>query len=164
MCETWNIRIYVSHHYMVLITDTPWLVRKGDTWGVPCESKFGLMYCITTRSSQQTSHCSSVRAMHGAPPVSSISNWCITSLQDPHNIHPMARSQGQHTGRLLRVQILIDVDIITGSSLWWISRTKVGILDELLVLMWNIWLHVHYWSQNYLYACTVSPLISKYSL
>ena len=64
---------------------------------------------ITTGSSQQTPHGSSVRSMHWAPPVNSISNWCITLIQDPHNRHPMDRPQGQHMQRLLRVKILIDV-------------------------------------------------------
>ena len=52
--------IDVLHLYMVLTTDTPWLDHTGDTWGVPCEFKVGLMYCITTGSSPQTSHGSSV--------------------------------------------------------------------------------------------------------
>ena len=98
------------------ITDTPWPTCKNNTCGVPYEFKFwlisdkiSLLNCfrpyITPGSSQQTPHGSPARAMHGVPPVSSISYLCTTSLQDPHNRHPMARPQGQH---ILWVQILID--------------------------------------------------------
>ena len=115
-----KILINVFRPYMILTTDTQCLVRKGDTWGdlcvfkfwlmyrittwssqktlhkgdtwgVPCEFKVELLYCISTWSLQQTSHCSPIRAIHGVTPVSSNSGWCITSLQGPHNRHPMAR-------------------------------------------------------------------------
>ena len=89
-----QILIDVLHHYRILTTDTPWLACKGDTWGDLCEFKFWLMYYITTGSSQQTSHGSPVRVIHGVTSVSSNSDWCITSLQGPHNRHPMARPQG----------------------------------------------------------------------
>ena len=32
------------HYYIILTTDTPWFVRKDNTWGVPCEVKLWLMY------------------------------------------------------------------------------------------------------------------------
>ena len=83
----------VLPHYMVLTTDTPWLVCKNDIWGVPCEFKVGLMYCITTGSSQQTSRGSSVRAIHGVTPVNSNYGWYITSLQGLHNRYHMASPQ-----------------------------------------------------------------------
>ena len=107
-CPLWvQILINISHHYRIFTTDTPWPTCKNNTCGIPCEFKFWLIY-ITTGSSQQTLHGLAVRAMHWVPPVSSISEWCTTSLQDPHNRHPMARPQGQHMGHLLRVEILID--------------------------------------------------------
>ena len=96
VCRAIHGVIDVLHPYMVLTTDTPWLDRKGDTWDVPCEFKVGLMYCITTGSSPQTSHCSSVRAIYGVTPVGSNSGRCITSLQGPHNRNPMARPQSQY--------------------------------------------------------------------
>ena len=130
-----QILIDVLHHYRVLTTDIPWLVCKGDTWGDLCEFKFWLMYYITTGSSQQTSHGSSVRVIHGVTSVSSNSDWCITSLQGPQNRHPMARPKGQHMGRLLQVQILIDAlyhyRILTADTPWIVREDNIwGVLCE----------------------------------
>ena len=63
---TWWVQILIDvfRDYPVLTTDTPWLVRKGNTRGVPCELNFLLKYFITTGSSQQRHHGSSVRAIH----------------------------------------------------------------------------------------------------
>ena len=53
-CPLWvQSRISVLHHYRTLTTDTPWLAREGNTWGVLCELKFLSMYFITKGSSQQ---------------------------------------------------------------------------------------------------------------
>ena len=56
-CPLWvQIRINVLHRNRILITDTSWIVRKGDAWGVPFEFKIWLIYYITKGSSQQSPH------------------------------------------------------------------------------------------------------------
>ena len=57
--------INVLRHYRIITPDSPWLVRKGNRWGVPCEFKVGLMNCITTGSSQQTHQGLPTMAIHG---------------------------------------------------------------------------------------------------
>ena len=96
-CPLWvQIRINVLHRTRTLITDTSWLVRKGDTWGVPFEFKIWLIYYTTKGSSQKSHHSSSLRAIHGVSPVGSNSDWCIISLHDPHSLQPMARPWVQY--------------------------------------------------------------------
>ena len=88
-CPLWvQIRINVLHRTRILITDTSWLVRKGDTSVVPFEFKILLIYYITKGSSQQSPHSSSVRAIHGVSPMGSNSDWCITSLHKQRVLTP----------------------------------------------------------------------------
>ena len=65
-CLSWvQSRINVLHHYKTFTTDSPWNIRKGDIWDIPCEFKFRLMDCITTRPWQKTPRDSSVRTIPG---------------------------------------------------------------------------------------------------
>ena len=98
----------VLHHYRKHTTDNPWLIRKGDIRGVPCEFKIGLMYCITTGLSKQTPHGSSVRAIRGVSLVSSKQIYVLHHYRTL-STQPMVHSRGRYMGCPLWVQSRINV-------------------------------------------------------
>ena len=145
-CPLWvQFRINVLHSNRILITDTSWLVRKGDTWGVPFEFKIWLIYYISKEFSQQSPHSSSVRAIHGVSPVGSNSDWCITSLHDPHSIQPMARPWGQYITVILFWVIYVKAWRLVRAE-WYEDLTVISHPHHFVVVkltnfswLWSMW-------------------------
>ena len=145
-CPLWvQIRINVLHRNKILITDTSWLVRKGDTLGVPFEFKIWLINYITNGSWQQSPHCSSVRAIHGVSPMSSNSDWCITSLHDPYSMQPMARPWVQYITVILLWVIYVKAWRLARAE-WKEDLTVISKSHQFVIVkltnfswLWSMW-------------------------